>query len=126
MTSKELLDFISGIDGASCDCPFDGDFETTVFRHTDTKRWFGLYLYAPVKNVKDGITFSLPNGVKEVEVVNFKTPPELSILLRENYKSLLPAYHMNKTHWNTVILGGDVPDCELKNLLKLSFDLTRK
>ncbi len=125
MFSEELIKFVSELDGATYDCPFDSDFETTVFRHSDTKKWFGLLIYAPVKNVKEGITFDTC-GEKYVQVVNFKSPVDLSMILRENYKSFLPAYHMNKTHWNTVVLGGDVPDEELKNLLKLSFDLTRK
>lgn len=124
MLGKELIEFVSGLDGAVCDCPFDGDFETTVFRHSDTKKWFGILIYAPIKNVKDGVTFNTCDS--QVQVVNFKSPIELSAILRDNYKSFLPAYHMNKTHWNTVVLGGDVPDEELKNLLKLSFDLTRK
>lgn len=41
--------------------------------------------------------------------INLKCDPEKSIELREEYESIQPGYHMNKKHWNTIILNGTVP-----------------
>ncbi|MDR2712904.1 MAG: MmcQ/YjbR family DNA-binding protein [Clostridiales bacterium] len=41
------------------------------------------------------------------------------------FSDVTPAYHMNKVHWNTVALGGDVPDDELCRMLKSSYDLIK-
>lgn len=40
--------------------------------------------------------------------INLKCDPELAIELREQYPAVLPGYHMNKTHWNTVVIDGSV------------------
>ena len=44
------------------------------------------------------------------ESVNLKCEPEKAIELRERYAGVLPGYHMNKKHWNTVMMDGTVPD----------------
>lgn len=41
--------------------------------------------------------------------INLKCDPEIAIELREEYKSVQPGYHMNKKHWNTIIIDGSVP-----------------
>jgi predicted DNA-binding protein (MmcQ/YjbR family) len=41
---------------------------------------------------------------------NAKCQPEYAIALRENYDAVIPGYHMNKAHWNTVILDGSLPE----------------
>ena len=48
--------------------------------------------------------------------LDLKCDPVLSRLLRETYRGILPAYHMNKTHWITVRLHADVPDEEVEKL----------
>ena len=55
--------------------------------------------------------------------VNLKTRPELAIEQRERYSSVLPGYHMNKQHWNTVIFDGEVRDEDLRDWIRLSYDL---
>ena len=45
--------------------------------------------------------------------------------MRQMYKGLASAYHMNKTHWNTVIIEGDVPESELKRMIEHSYDLIK-
>ena len=45
--------------------------------------------------------------------------------LRQTYKDLTPGYHMNKTHWNTVALGGDVPSEHLQYMIGQSYDLIK-
>ncbi len=42
--------------------------------------------------------------------VNLKCDPELAIDLREKYAAVLPGYHMDKKHWNTIIIDGSLPD----------------
>jgi predicted DNA-binding protein (MmcQ/YjbR family) len=42
--------------------------------------------------------------------INLKCDPERAVELRERYEAVLPGYHMNKTHWNTVIIDGSIPD----------------
>jgi predicted DNA-binding protein (MmcQ/YjbR family) len=56
--------------------------------------------------------------------VNLKCDPEDAIRLREEYEGLIiPGYHMNKRHWNTVTVDGDLPDRLLKELIEDSYDL---
>lgn len=55
--------------------------------------------------------FALFGHTGSAESVNLKTSPQEAWLQRETYVgSVLPGYHMNKQHWNTVILDGTVPD----------------
>jgi predicted DNA-binding protein (MmcQ/YjbR family) len=54
---------------------------------------------------------------------NIKCDPEKAIELREQYSSVLPGYHMNKKHWNTVIIDGSVPRDLLKTFIKDSHQL---
>ena len=42
--------------------------------------------------------------------INLKCDPGLAIELRERFSAVTPGYHMNKKHWNTIILDGTVPD----------------
>ena len=44
MTYEEILDFAQGLPNAVADKPFEGDFETTVLRHADTGKWFGILM----------------------------------------------------------------------------------
>jgi predicted DNA-binding protein (MmcQ/YjbR family) len=46
-------------------------------------------------------------------------------LLRQLFESVTPGYHMNKIHWNTVIIGGDVPEDELKPMIEKSYNLIK-
>lgn len=55
--------------------------------------------------------------------VNLKCDPELAVSLRAAYAGVAPGYHMNKRHWNTVDLDGDVPDDVLGDLIEDSYDL---
>lgn len=55
--------------------------------------------------------------------INLKCDPERAVLLREEYESITPGYHMNKRHWNTVLLDGSVPSPLLRELIDLSHEL---
>ena len=55
--------------------------------------------------------------------INLKCDPEKAIELREQYAAIIPGYHMNKKHWNTVIIDGSLNNVFLKDLIKDSYDL---
>lgn len=58
--------------------------------------------------------------------VNLKCNPEDAILLRERFAAVLPAYHMNKKHWNTIYLENDMNDELIKQYIDHSYDLVVK
>ena len=55
--------------------------------------------------------------------LNVKTDPAWRDLWRKTYASVLPAYHQNKDHWNTIILDGSIPDKEIRRMIAESYDL---
>src|SRR4051794_10232125 len=55
--------------------------------------------------------------------VNLKCDPEVALDLRDRYEEITPGYHMNKRHWNTVVLTGRVPDPELRRMIDHSYEL---
>lgn len=57
--------------------------------------------------------------------INLKCEPLEADFLRQAFMDVTPAYHMNKVHWNTVTLGGDVPDAELLRMIERSYDLIK-
>ena len=54
---------------------------------------------------------------------NVKCEPEKAIELREEFHCVQPGYHMNKAHWNTIIIDGSVPAKKLKEWIDWSYDL---
>jgi predicted DNA-binding protein (MmcQ/YjbR family) len=58
--------------------------------------------------------------------VNLKYLPEEIEELRAQYPDVLPGWHMNKKHWNTVLFDGDMSDDELVSLIDISYDLVVK
>jgi predicted DNA-binding protein (MmcQ/YjbR family) len=56
---------------------------------------------------------------------NAKCDPDHAIELREQHENIIPGYHMNKKHWNTVIVDGTLPARELKALIDESYDLVK-
>lgn len=57
--------------------------------------------------------------------ISLKCDPQLAVLLREKYETVLPGYHLNKKHWNTIICSGQVPDEELIDLIRHSYELAK-
>jgi predicted DNA-binding protein (MmcQ/YjbR family) len=54
---------------------------------------------------------------------NVKCDPDLALELREQYASVIPGWHMNKKHWNTVIIDGSISNKELQKMIDYSYDL---
>lgn len=55
--------------------------------------------------------------------INLKCDPDQAIELREKYAEVTPGYHMNKNHWNTVLLEGSIPDSEILQMIDHSYNL---
>lgn len=103
MTLTELRDYCLGKPGAVADFPFDQ--ETLVFKI-------------------GGKMFALTNINREdPPQVNLKCDPGLAEDLRQQFPGILPGYHMNKRHWNTLILDGTIPKEKVLWLIDHSFDL---
>lgn len=58
--------------------------------------------------------------------ISLKCDPQLAILLREKYESVLPGFHLNKRHWNTIICSGQIDDDEIKDLIRHSYELVKE
>jgi predicted DNA-binding protein (MmcQ/YjbR family) len=67
--------------------------------------------------------FALISEGKEPVNLSLKCAPELSEVLREKYETVMPGYHLNKKHWNTLILSGQVPWEEVQALINHSYQL---
>lgn len=57
------------------------------------------------------------------ESINLKCDPEQAAELREQYLAVQPGYHMNKKHWNTVLMDGSLPDKLTKTWIDDSYNL---
>jgi predicted DNA-binding protein (MmcQ/YjbR family) len=69
-----------------------------------------------------GKMFALTN-VDLFERVNLKCDPVRAIALREQYNAVIPGFHMNKKHWNTIKIDGSIPDPLLFEWIDHSYDL---
>jgi predicted DNA-binding protein (MmcQ/YjbR family) len=74
---------------------------------------------------REGRIFVLANLDGELSV-NLKCDPALALELRERYSSVVPGYHMNKKHWNTIYIDGSIPDKEIFSWIDHSYELVLK
>ena len=88
-----------------------------VFRHAENRKWFAVLLNPP------GVRLGLAQ-TEAVWVLNVKALPENLVILR-GMDGVLPAYHMNKSHWASLQLAL-LPTATILELLDDSFQLTRK
>lgn len=70
-----------------------------------------------------GKMFALTNITEDPLRLNLKCDPIKAELLRERYPAVLPGYHMNKRHWNTVVLDGTIAEAEIRSMIDDSYDL---
>lgn len=59
------------------------------------------------------------------ESINLKADPDEAIELRERYPAVQPGYHMNKKHWNTIVMDNSIPDRLIKEWIDNSYKLVR-
>ena len=115
-TREAMLRYARESYGTQPDCPFAGDTDSLVLRHEGSGRWFALLM-----RVKRG-ALGLP-GEGRIDVMNVKIEPALAVSLRER-EGILPAYHMNKERWVSVLLDGSVPEGLACALMDMSFEAT--
>ena len=89
-----------------------------VLRHSGNKKWYAAILDVP--RSKLGLS-----GGGPVDILNVKCGSALLGSLLET-KGVLPAYHMNKANWVSVLLDGTAADADVISLLTLSYDLTKE
>lgn len=70
-----------------------------------------------------GKMFALIAEKKTPVTISLKCDPQLSKILRAKYETVLEGYHLNKKHWNTIILTGQLPWEEVQGLIRHSYDL---
>ena len=102
VTPAELRDHCRAFAGAEETFPFGP--ETSVFKVA-------------------GKMFALSQLGADSLRVSLKCEPELAEALRRDYEAVIPGYHLNKRHWNTVVLDGSLPDAMVLDMLEDSYDL---
>ena len=101
MNIEVYRDFCLSLKGATEEFPFDN--RTLVFK------------------VQNKI-FALLD-IESFKQINLKCDPEKAIELREQFKGIIPGYHMNKKHWNSLKTASDVSDSLVKELTNHSYEL---
>lgn len=108
MTHKEFDEYLLSFPNTWLDFPFGEGTSVYKIGHKETGEG---KLFAIIADGSNPLRISL------------KCDPQLAELLRDKYESIIPGYHLNKKHWNTIICSGQVPDEELKDLIRLSYRL---
>jgi len=108
MTHKELEEYLLSFPNTWLDFPFGEGTSVYKIGHKDTGQ---------------GKMFALiADGSKPLRV-SLKCDPVLAETLREKYETIVPGYHLNKKHWNTIICSGQLDGEEIKDLVRLSYRL---
>jgi predicted DNA-binding protein (MmcQ/YjbR family) len=102
MTPAELRHHLLSFNGAEETFPFGP--ETSVFKVA-------------------GKMFALSQLGADSLRVSLKCEPELAEALRVAHAAVIPGYHLNKRHWNTVIIDGSLPEQMIKDMIEDSYDL---
>lgn len=106
MTHKELEEYILSFPNTYLDYPFGEG--TAVYKIT---------------NDEHGKMFALIDEKNKPLRISLKSDPNLSQKLREDYETVLPGFHLNKKHWNTILLTGQLSDEDIKGLITHSYRL---
>ncbi len=114
---QNVFDYIKKKYNAEPEYPWKRYDGNAVFRHDDNNKWFALVMC--VQRCRLGLT-----GEDYVDVVNLKMDDMLfrDMIIRED--GIMPAYHMNKQHWISVMLDGAVPASKVFDLIDMSFIAT--
>lgn len=103
---EEVTAYCLTFDNVYKDDPFH-DPNWCVIRHKGSNKIFAWIFY------KDGNIW-----------VNVKCDPQWRDLWRQAYDAVVPAFHLNKEHWNSIILDGSVPRADIERMIAESYDLT--
>ena len=118
--ANRITQTIGKVYGVSPDFPWDDEKykQSGVFRHADTRKWFGL-----IMGIKRRLVDESAKDGEFVDVLNLKKSKDLS----EPYPAgVIPAYHMNKKLWISVLLDDTLSDSAVMSLVQSSFDATKK
>lgn len=109
MNKNEIIKYCLTLSNTFEDYPFSNDDTSVVMKHIKNKKWFAL-----IMEVREGL------------YLNVKTNPDYSDILRNTYDYIIPAYHMNKEHWNTIVINKNADETIIKELIEQSYELTKK
>ena len=70
-----------------------------------------------------GKIFAIAQLTGEPPRISLKCEPDLAVALRADHPAITPGYHLNKRHWNTVVVDGSVPEPLLRDMVEDSYDL---
>ena len=117
MDRQLVFDYIKKKYKVSAEYPWRRYDNSAVFRHADNRKWFALVM--DVQKDKIGLA-----GTDYVDVINLKVDDMIfrDMIIRE--PGIMPAYHMNKIHWISVLLDGTVPKERVFDLIDISFVAT--
>lgn len=91
---------------------------------------FPFYPYVAVFKVRNKMFATLTHERdahdNRIAHMNLKCDPDEAVMLRDIFDAVLPGYHMNKRHWNTVILDGSLPAGEVERMIDRSYGLVVK
>ncbi|RYD40841.1 MAG: MmcQ/YjbR family DNA-binding protein [Verrucomicrobiaceae bacterium] len=73
-----------------------------------------------------GKVFALTDPAEFPARMNLKCDPDRAVELRDEYDAVLPGYHMNKKHWNTIVLDGSLPGKLVREMIDHSYELVVK
>lgn len=108
MTHKEIEEYLLSFPNTWLDYPFGEGTSVYKIGHKETG---------------EGKMFAIIQDNSKPLRVSLKCDPQLAQLLREKYETVLPGYHLNKKHWNTIVCSGQLPDEEIKGLAHHSYEL---
>lgn len=94
---------------------YPGVYEDRPFRDAET---------IAIRHAGNGKTFLFIIFAHGKLHINLKCDPPRADFFRQVYEGVVPGYHMNKMHWNSVFLDSDVPDEALTEMIGISYDLT--
>lgn len=106
MTHKELEEFVLSMPGVTRSYPFGEDVAVYKVPVGGEEKMFAL----------------IPENKTPLQI-SLKCDPQLAAVLRETYVSVMPGYHLNKKHWNTIIVGQEIPLQELLGFITHSYNL---
>ena len=118
MDRETATRYIAETYGAAPEYLWSDSPDACIFRHGDNRKWFAIIMN--VQRVKLGLP-----GEGGADLMNMKCGPLLGGSFAGK-PGILPAWHMNKTHWIGALLDGSAAESDIRELLDLSFTLTMK
>lgn len=104
MEADEIREYFMRLDSAKEETPFGPD----------------VLVYKVKGKMFATLGFDDQSGLCQI---NLKCDPDRAVELRDQYEAIIPGYHMNKTHWNTLIIDGSLPEGLVSDLIGHSYQL---